>query len=299
MAKTAVDASRAGTVFALPPDDERFVLVNDPQSALYDERITLPVSDELALSIARDGQIQPGKVRKNGPKLEILDGRQRYRATLLVNQWVASNDQRVSFRAGVTVQFKFEVVKPEDEQDCIRKMLASNLRVDDTPLVRAKRVARALKWGLTEEDVRISYGFKSLATIQNILALLDCAPSVQQAVERRELPEAVARRFTKLEHTKQHELLAEMRTKGAMRGAVANRAVTSKKAGKEISAEKQGRRMLTREFIESYLLQLEDVTAPGVDAVRVNLRFLLGDADALAGAELGMYRDAVKRARRR
>ena len=80
MSKTAVDAARAGTVFTLPPEDDRLVLVNDKASPLYDERLELPVSEELALSIAREGQIQAGKVRKNGPKLEILDGRQPSRS---------------------------------------------------------------------------------------------------------------------------------------------------------------------------------------------------------------------------
>ncbi len=86
MAKTAVDATRAGTIFVLPPDDDRLILVNDKNSPLYDERLDLPFSEELALSIAREGQIQPAKVRKNGPNLEILDGRQRFRASLLANQ---------------------------------------------------------------------------------------------------------------------------------------------------------------------------------------------------------------------
>ena len=126
MSKTAVDAARAGTVFTLPPEDERFVLVNDKASPLYDERLELPVSEELALSIAREGQIQAGKVRKNGPKLEILDGRQRYRAALLANKWINARDPRVAFRSGQIVQFKFEVVKPEDERDAVRKMIAAN-----------------------------------------------------------------------------------------------------------------------------------------------------------------------------
>ena len=298
MSKTAVDASRAGTIFTLPPEDERFVLVNDPQSPLYDERLTLPVSDELAMSIAHEGQLQAAKVRKNGPKLEILDGRQRFRAALLANEWITARDARVSFRAGQPVQFKFEVVRPEDEQAAVRQMLAANLRIEETPMVRARRIARALKWGLTEEDVRVSYGFKSATTVQNILALLDCAPSVQQAVERRELPEAVARRFVGLDHGKQKDLLEEMRQKGAMRGAVANRAVTAKKNGRAITTTKTGVRMLTREFVESYVAELEDVKALGSTAVRASLRFLLGDKDALAGGEFMQYREAVKRARR-
>ena len=299
MSKTAVDAARAGTVFVLPPEDDRLVLVNDPASPLYDERLTLPVSEELALSIAREGQIQPGKVKKNGPQLEILDGRQRYRAARLVNEWVRNADERVAFRGGVEVGFKFEVVRPEDEKDAIRKMIAANLHVEDTPMVRARRIARALKWGLTVEDVRVSYGFKSAATIENILALLDCAPAVQNAVERREMPESVARRLRDLDHGKQREALDEMRQKGAMRGAVANRAVTAKKNGKEISGAKTGRRMLTREFIERYSMQLEDVKAGGVQAVAANLKFLLGDSDALAGVDLAPYRDALRKARRR
>src|SRR4051794_2574094 len=100
MSKTAVDATRAGTIFTLPPEDKRFILVNDKTSPLYDERLDLPVSEELALSIAREGQIQSAKCRKNGEGLEIFDRRQRYRACLLANQWIKKGDPRVAFRAG-------------------------------------------------------------------------------------------------------------------------------------------------------------------------------------------------------
>lgn len=298
MGKTAVDATRAGTIFTLPPEDDRFVIVNDKDSPLYDERLELPVSEEMALSLAREGQLQAGKVRKNGPKLEILDGRQRFRASLLANQWIREQHERVAFRAGRLLEFKFEVVRPEDEQDAIRKMIAANLHIEDTPMVRAKRIARALKWGITEEEVRVNYGFKSPSSITNILALLDCAPAVQKAVDAGELPESVARRFRDLEHTKQKELLEEMRAKGVMRGAGAGRAVTAKKNGREITAVKTGKKMLTREFVETYLAELESVKALGATAVRATLRFLLGEKDALNAGEMAPY-EAAKKARRK
>lgn len=299
MSKTAVDASRAGTVFTLPPEDNRFVIVNDKDSPLYDERLELPVSEEMAQSLAREGQINAGKVRKNGPKLEVLDGRQRFRATLLANEWVRTKDPRVAFRAGQLLQFKFEVVRAEDEQDAIRKMIAANLHIEDTPMVRAKRIARAIKWGISEEEVRINYGFKSATSVQNILALLDCAPFVQKAVDAGELTESLARRFRALDHGKQRELLDEMRAKGVMRGTVADRAVTAKKNGKEIPTNQTGKRMLPREFVEDYLAQLEPINALGATAVRANLRFLLGDKGALTTGEMTPYRDAANKARRK
>ena len=282
MGKTAVDAQRAGTVFTLRPEDARFVLVNDKSSPLYDDRLDLPVSEELALSIAREGQIQAGKVRKNGPKLEILDGRQRYRAALLANQWIKAGDPRVSFRGGQEVQFKFEVVKPEDEADAVRKMLAANLRIDETPIIRAKRITRALKWGLTEEDVRVAYGFKTVATIKNILALLDCAPTVQKAVDQGEIPESVARKFADLDHNAQKDLLVEMREKGVMRGADAGRAVAQKKSGKTVAAKTVGKKMLTREFLTLYVEAVKEV--PGSEVVVANLNFVLGDAEGARAA---------------
>ena len=299
MSKTAVEAARAGTVFALRPEDKRFVLVNDKTSPLYDERLELPVSEELAMSIAREGQIQSAKCRKNGDRLEILDGRQRFRAVLLVNEWVRGKDARVAFRAGVEAPFKFEVVRPEDEKDAVRKMLAANLRIEETPIIRARRIARAMKWGLTEEEIRISYGFKSASTITGILALLDCCPAVQSSVEKGELPETVARRFVGLDHKKQAELLAEMREKGVMRGASASRAVTEKKNGHAISDATMGaKKMLPREFLESYGASLADVKVPGAAVVRANLKFVLGETAALGGSEMAPYREAAARARR-
>jgi hypothetical protein len=122
---------------------------------------------------------------------------------------------------------------------------------------------------------------------------------VQKALDAGELPETVARRFRALDHGKQRELLDEMRQKGVMHGAVANRAVTAKKNGKEITTGQMGKKMLTREFVEDYLAELEPVKTLGATAVRANLRFLLGDKAALAAVEMTSYRDAANKARRR
>jgi ParB-like chromosome segregation protein Spo0J len=251
----------------------------------------------MTLSLAREGQIKPGMVRKNGPKLEILDGRQRYRAELLANEWIRADDERVAFRRGQLLQFKFEVVRPEDEKAAIRKMIAANLHIDDTPMVRARRIARALKWGLTEEDVRINYGFKDPKTISKILDLLDLCPKAQAAVDKG-LPETVARRMVGLPHDKQEELLEVMQQKGVMHGAAAIRAITEKKQGKEVTGLKTGNKMLSREFVENYLAELADVKAVGVSAVRANVQLILGMKDALVADEFAQYREAIKRARR-
>jgi len=299
MGKLAVEAQRAGTLFVLSPDDERFVLVNDENSPLYDDRLKLPPSEELALSLAREGQIQPGMVRKNGPLLEILDGRQRFRAMRIANKWIEAGDERVAFRAGQPLVFQFEVVKAEDEKEAIRKMIAANLRIEDTPMVRARRIARALKWGLTKEEIRINYGFKSTKTLDNILALLDCSKAVQDAADRGELTETHARDIANLERSEQEELLAEMRAKGVMRGSGASRAIAEKKEGKEVSGAKTGKRMLTRHFLENYLAELEDHKAVGATVVRQHLRLFLGAKDALAAHEMVPYREAVRRAQRR
>ena len=291
MAKTAVEAPRAGNIFTLPPEDERFVLVTDKKSALYDERLELPVSEELALSIAREGQMVSGKVRKNGPNLELLDGRQRFRACLLVNEWVNKGEERVAFRAGQTVSFKFEVIRPEDEADCVRKVLAANLRVEDTPLIRARRVSRALKWGCTEEDVRVAYGFKNVSTIKDILQILDCAPAVQKAVDSGDLPEYVARDFVGLDKEKQSELLTEMKDKGITKGQSARRAVKQKKKGQEVTGKAKGKKMLSRTALEGYLALLEK-SEDSIDVlVAAHIRLVLGDADALNGERFSRYKE--------
>ena len=255
-------------MFVLPLEDERFVLVNDKNSPIYDERLDLAVSEELgarrfttsasiwrsprssALSLAREGRIQPARVRKSGPKLETLEGRQRFGAALLSHEWVASGDSRVALRAGQPVGFTFQMVRPEDEQAAVRQILAANLRIDATPILRARRIARAMKWGLSIEEM-------------------------------------------------QNDLVETMRQKAVMHGAWASRAVTWKKSGQAVTVENTAKRMLSREFLESYFVVLEEVRALGAGAVRTNLRLLLGDADALGGVELAPRRDAVQRARQK
>jgi hypothetical protein len=89
-----------------------------------------------------------------------------------------------------------------------------------------------------------------------------------------------------------------MRQKGILRGAVAQRAVTAKKHGRELSTERNGCRMLTREFVERYLAMLDDVLDPSVSAVRASLHFILGDKDALSARVMTPYREAAHKARR-
>jgi ParB family chromosome partitioning protein len=297
--KTVVDAQRAGTIFKIETDDERLVIVNDEASPLYDERLKLPVSEQMALSLAREGQLQPGKVRKNGPTLEVLDGRQRLRAMRLANEWVDAGDPRVAFRGGQRLVFMFEVVKTEDDRDAIRKMIAANLRIDEPPMIRARRIARAIKWGLTPEEVQINYGFKTKKTVEKILKLLDCCKEVQESAESGEMTQTLALLFVDLDHKKQRELHQEMRAKGLMRGASAVRAVKEKLQGKAVTGATVGKRMLKREFVENYLDEIRELKGNTPAAVRAHLHLLLGDKAVMSAAALDPFRDAIQRAQRR
>jgi len=178
------------------PDD--LILVTDKKHPLYDPRVDMDLSESLVLNVMVHGVIEPVIVRRNGDKVEVVDGRQRVRAAR-----EASKRLKREGKAPLRVP---AVVKRGDDATVFGVMASTFIRQDESPLEQARKIQRYVDMGRTEEDAAITFGV-SRSTIRVRLALLDAAPEVRRALESGKLSVVHAAKLTKLPRDEQAEAL--------------------------------------------------------------------------------------------
>lgn len=164
--RTAVDAKR-GTLFHCDPD--QLTLITDPSHPLYDPRVKLPVPEWLIESVAAHGVVEPVIARKNGKLLEIVDGRQRYRAAVEAN------------RRGASVKVQ-TILRGEDDAEAAVTMIVTNEhRQDDDIVTKAKKAAHLLKHGHSPAAVCSAFRITK-PTLKAWEAIGCLAPAVKEAI---------------------------------------------------------------------------------------------------------------------
>jgi len=209
MAKNSIDAyGAAGKTNLLFFDPDALVLVTDKASPLYDPRVELPVSEELAKNINAYGVLQPISVIKNTEtgETEVVVGRQRVKAARLANEWRRERGEK-------PIQVPAQVYRGERRTALTAIIGENELRESESPLGRAEKMRRLMAMGYGEDEVAIAFGCKP-ATVISTLALLDCCQDVQDAVESSALNLTHARRLSKLPPDEQREKVRELVTAG-------------------------------------------------------------------------------------
>jgi ParB family chromosome partitioning protein len=148
---------------------------------------------ELAVSITRDGIIQPLVVRKVGEKYELVAGERRLRAARL---------------AGLE---KVPVVVQEiSDERLLEIALVENIQREDlNPIELAVAFERmAVELSLNHEEIGARTG-KDRATITNSIRLLQLPTELQDMVAKRELSSGHARAILKLHNEADQKELAK------------------------------------------------------------------------------------------
>lgn len=205
MGKSALDATRVNA-FLIEP--ERLTIVTDRKHPLYDERVNLPLDENLVRSMTVNGFKSVVIVRKNGEAIEVVDGRQRVRAAVEANK-------RLVKLGAVPLLVKVVVEKGAGDADLVGLLILSNEgRQDDSAMIRARKLKRLMDMGRTEEQAAAVFS-KPLSWVSASLALLECAGPVQAAVERSQLSITAATKLAKLSREEQAAQLAELIASGA------------------------------------------------------------------------------------
>ncbi len=190
-------------------DPEMVEIITDEKHVLYDERLKLPLSEALVLSLMKIGNKVPINARRDGDRLIVVDGRQRVRAGVEANK-------RLKELGREPIRLK-AVMERATEHDLFDTMIATNeIRQADSPLALARKVQKSLDMGRTIEECAITFG-KEASSLKQLLAVLECAPAVQKAVMHG-LPITSAAKLVKLPHEEQVQMLGEMEAAGGVGG---------------------------------------------------------------------------------
>jgi|SRR5579871_1156896 len=205
MAKNSEEAYGAsGRTNLLLYDPEDLVIVTDKKSALYDERADLPVDEALVASVMAQGVLEPILIRKNPEtgKPEVVNGRRRTLATREANR-------RLTKRGEPTLQVPARIFK-SSEDAAFGAMIATNeIRRNDSPVVRAEKMRRAVERGMTEPQIAVFFGVTP-ATVKNLLGTLEASAPVRKALAAGTINASDAYKLSKLEPTEQKTKLAAL-----------------------------------------------------------------------------------------
>jgi ParB family chromosome partitioning protein len=235
--KNTYGSKARGDVLFFDPED--LVIVTDKANALYDERVEFEVDEKTVRNIMVNGVLQPVLGRRNGEKVEIVAGRQRVLAAREANKRLLKEGAEP-----VTVPVLW---KRGDDATMLGIMISENeIRRDDTPMTKARKLQRLIDLGKSKKECAVLFGV-STVTVTNKLALLECAPQVQKAVESNVVSAEVAQTLSKLSHKEQvaklDELIAAGTTKG-LKGVRAAQQAVGKVVGLRVRSRKEMTAML-------------------------------------------------------
>ena len=210
MSKQAIEGTRV-TAFMVDPDDVIVIGIDTddgPDHPLWDERIKLPLDEGMVLNMLKVGVIQAIRVRKvrSTGAVEVVAGRRR-----VMHAREAKKRQKVNDE--ITIRVPAMLQRGDDNHIAGISESENALRVDDTPLMKARKVARLLDMGQTEEDIGTYFGV-GIQTVNNWLKLTELDKSVQKAVEKGEISATAASRLASLDPEGQKSALKELRASG-------------------------------------------------------------------------------------
>ena len=227
-------------------DPEDLLLVTDPKSPIFDERVNLPVSESLVRNIMHHGVLETIIVHKNPEtgKTEVVAGRQRVKATREANV-------RLKAQGCETICIPATVRRGDDGSLAGVMVSENEIREDDTPLGRAKKMERLLALGKSEDDLAVLFGCTK-TTVKNTLALLECCADVRKAVEKGEINVTAAYDLSKLDAEAQRTTLDKMLTAGASATGKRNRSQKMREASGKSAAPSKAQIRTYRDEINAF-----------------------------------------------
>jgi len=172
--------------------------------------IAMGVPDPLLVQVVReDGQEvegRDGKTRTLPAGIYVIDGHQRRNAAVAAQRELRRRGEKAAEIMVPVLPYRGPGAKDEDFLASLS--IAMNQRVIDEPLVTAEKLAALVRrFGGDIDRAATMSGFPATFVKQH-LALLEAAPEVREAVERKELAVTAAARIAKQPAARQRETLA-------------------------------------------------------------------------------------------
>jgi len=205
MAKNSVEVYGAeGKTNVLSFDPNVLVIVEDTQHPLYDERIHLPLDEAMVKNVMTYGVIEPVLVWKDPETAQVLvvAGRQRVRHAREANQRLSAEGRPTLLVPGIAQRGTID-------QMADKAILENELRRNDTPMARARKMAAYAARGYTDNRLALIFGC-SEATVHTHMILMDCTVAVQKAVDGGQINLTHAKALAKLDPAEQRAKAAEL-----------------------------------------------------------------------------------------
>jgi len=176
------------------------------------------------------------------------------------------------------------VWKRGDEKKLYAIAVTTNeLRQSDPPLLRAQKMQHMVDlYGGDVDHAAVAFGCTA-ATVRNHLALLECAPAVQKAVETGKVAASIAKKLSKLARTDQVKTLDKMIATGATKGAAAQHASKgdAAKPFQKVMSTRERTRVAKILRDKSMAQHTNKANSDAAEAMAAMLDFVGGDAKAL------------------
>lgn len=173
-----------------------------PTHPLYDERIYLPVDENLIRNISFYGIQQPVLVRREGETLYVVDGRQRTRAA-----------REAANRQALAGEYQLLVPTREargDDKRVMGIMISTNeQRQNDEVLAKALKAARMLDLCGDLDQVAVAFG-RTKTTIRNWLSLAEADSAVHEALRSGQMSAQAAIEVSRYDRNDQREAVEKL-----------------------------------------------------------------------------------------
>lgn len=171
---------------------------------LYDDTVHDEPDEEMAQSLGENGQLMAILLRKNGPLIEVIDGRDRTKAARL---WNEANP-------GKPILLQWRLFRGKSDAELLDAMVVANEHRKDKPVIWKARMAyRMIGYGRSTADAARRFKV-SPETIRSWLEALDAATPIQEAMLTGEFSANDAKAVTDLLHKDQVAVLELARENG-------------------------------------------------------------------------------------
>jgi len=242
MGKQALDGRRLNG-FWMNPDDLVIVGIDTPhkkgEHPLWDERINLPLAENMVLNIMAEGVHEPIIVRKEGDTPFVVNGRQRVRHAREANK-------RLTAAGKEPVEIKTIVERGSDDRMFGIMVSTNELRREDAFEAKLSKLERYMAMGKDEQQAAVVFGV-AVPTIKTWLAILEAGPEVKGAIRDGLLTHTAAAKIATQPRDKQSALIKEVREAAKESGIVpangSNGHANGNGKAKRVSAEEVRRKV--------------------------------------------------------
>ncbi len=242
----------------------------DDTHALYDERLSLPLSEEFIANIDAYGVLVPILIAKVDGLACVVAGRQRVRAARVVNR-------RRKARGEPLIKIRCAVRRSNDSGLLGAMIVENEARMDDAVETKISKLRRLLDRGVSEADAAITFGC-SQATIRGYLAYDDHATdSVKKAVESGRISQTAAAHVVKLKDPEKQQAALDVLLSQPAGSKLSRRA--AKTAAKRVAKPESTAENMTRREQKRFIDFVQGLPHP--NASEKTLAWWQGVEDAL------------------